>query len=89
MHLYRDAQNVPALTCCKICGGETYDKEEGRICWRCREERDRLRNRYDQKTAHAVIDEVWDQLTKYLSEELCMTVNNILAERFLIHDEEE
>ena len=78
-NIYRDRQQDPPVCFCTRCGGEIYDPEEGEVCMACQKEL----QRWDQKTANAILEDMDFELRKYLSDDLRNTVWNSVAPKYL------
>lgn len=83
--MYEDKNAAVPVDFCPRCGGEIYDNEE--FCVECRENTRRKRRRYDQNTVEDMMEEVDYFLKRYLSENLCNELWNLLSERFRAEEE--
>ena len=78
----RDPQDAPAVCMCARCGEEIYDPEEGEVCRSCRAKL----NRWDQKTAQAILEDFDAELQKYLSDDLRNAIWNVVAPRYIYEE---
>ena len=79
IYYHRDPQQDPPVCFCSSCDGEIYDPEEGEVCRPCRAQL----NRWDEKTARAILEDFDTEFQKYLSDDLRNTIWNVVASRYL------